>query len=784
MTTVIRNPRVHLHFFLTLLAAVLAAAHVQDSFVELLLDLVFWGGVYAVGLSCGWQNSQRQQPAYETISQGVAVIAVLVFATTSFAQGIGAATLKFLIWIQAARNVTLSTRRDLYFGFAVSFIVLLYAAAQSKQSSCLLFMVAYALTGTFALVASYLDERQQQAYGGAHHTSRSVALPANITGLSLAILGVSLALYFLIPRPPAAHIGGFIGIGGERYDAQDWLDEAENDPGKADENPPSELAEAGAASEAGEKGDDGSNSPKRSLDTFSYAGFGERLDIHHQSPDRLSNEVVLYLQSDRPLYLRGAVFDTFDDESWQKRFARTQKLKLDNGRLTFGVDDARDLVHQTITLQQDLPSIIVAAERVHMLQFPGDVIARDPYGVLQAPSALKRDTVYSVKSRIVAVADRPASGPEALSDPEPYLQLPTSLPPRIGELAKTVASGADNDLYRAIAIEQHLRNAYQFTFDTVIPSQGRIPLEAFLFATRRGHCEYFATAMAIMLRTQGIPSRLATGFSATNLNPLTGYYEVRGLDAHAWVEAYFPEHGWVLFEPTAYYNLPSDQPAPSTGEALMAYVQNLAKAAEISAPASIGTSILSASATALRRLKQRLKDIWRWIGDLCTTVWHLFSGYGMYVLLAGLLLGVLIYYGRYPVLATFSHWRLTQVYKGSNQAFALACYDELERLCTRYGLRRKAALTIDEYQAWLLSIHPNLQEPLQAITEGFRVARYRDIASESHLETRPLFAGFQTINRRLLHTVSRPSPLGYLRRADTLIPARLRSRLKRRRPEG
>ena len=72
----------------------------------------------------------------------------------------------------------------------------------------------------------------------------------------------------------------------------------------------------------------------------------------------------------------------------------------------------------------------------------------------------------------------------------------------------------------------------------------------FLFETKTGHCEYFASAMAIMLRLQGVPARLVTGFSATNKNPLTGYFEVRALDAHAWVEAYFPAHGWVTFEPT------------------------------------------------------------------------------------------------------------------------------------------------------------------------------------------------------------------------------------------
>ena len=93
---------------------------------------------------------------------------------------------------------------------------------------------------------------------------------------------------------------------------------------------------------------------------------------------------------------------------------------------------------------------------------------------------------------------------------------------------------------RARRIEEHLRGKdYSYTLD--LPKQTPAdPVAYFLFDRRRGHCEYFASSMALMLRTIGIPSRLATGFQSGTFNPLTGWYLVRGTDAHAWVEALFP----------------------------------------------------------------------------------------------------------------------------------------------------------------------------------------------------------------------------------------------------
>jgi hypothetical protein len=128
------------------------------------------------------------------------------------------------------------------------------------------------------------------------------------------------------------------------------------------------------------------------------------------------------------------------------------------------------------------------------------------------------------------------------------LQLPP-LDPRIPELARAMTAGATTDLERARAIERRLRADYGYTLE--LPDhEVADPLAYFLFTRRKGHCEYFASAMTVMLRTAGIPARLATGFQSGVYNPITDFWLVRASDAHAWVEAWIPGRGWTTFDPT------------------------------------------------------------------------------------------------------------------------------------------------------------------------------------------------------------------------------------------
>jgi transglutaminase-like putative cysteine protease len=137
-----------------------------------------------------------------------------------------------------------------------------------------------------------------------------------------------------------------------------------------------------------------------------------------------------------------------------------------------------------------------------------------------------------------------------LIDRQRYLQLPTNqLDRRIPELARTFADHASTDLERARAIERHLRNDYGYTLE-LPQKEVQDPLAYFLFKRKKGYCEYFASAMTVMLRTLGIPARLVTGFQSGIYNPINEQWVIRAADAHSWVEGWIPGYGWTTFDPT------------------------------------------------------------------------------------------------------------------------------------------------------------------------------------------------------------------------------------------
>jgi len=132
-----------------------------------------------------------------------------------------------------------------------------------------------------------------------------------------------------------------------------------------------------------------------------------------------------------------------------------------------------------------------------------------------------------------------------------YLQLPEDFSPLIRDLAEEITRGVETPYDRAVAITNYLRREIKYVnpLPEPPPDQGD-PLEWMLFDTKIGFCNYYATAEVMMLRSIGIPARMAVGFAQGELDPQTETYTVRNLDAHAWPEVYFPEIGWVEFEPT------------------------------------------------------------------------------------------------------------------------------------------------------------------------------------------------------------------------------------------
>lgn len=140
----------------------------------------------------------------------------------------------------------------------------------------------------------------------------------------------------------------------------------------------------------------------------------------------------------------------------------------------------------------------------------------------------------------------PADYPSGIT--EPYLQLP-AVDPRVVDLARQVTADFDNPYDKARALERYLRTRFGYTLELPrVPEED--PIAHFLFERRKGHCEYFAASMTVMLRTQGIPARLVNGFLTGEYNEVGENYIVRARDAHTWVEVYFPGVGWIEFDPT------------------------------------------------------------------------------------------------------------------------------------------------------------------------------------------------------------------------------------------
>ncbi|MGH9781344.1 MAG: DUF4129 domain-containing transglutaminase family protein, partial [Candidatus Acidiferrales bacterium] len=162
-------------------------------------------------------------------------------------------------------------------------------------------------------------------------------------------------------------------------------------------------------------------------------------------------------------------------------------------------------------------------------------------------AAMHYDAVSQIPIvRSQKLRDAPAVYPAQISST--YLQLP-KLDPRIEQLAEQITAHAPTAYDKAANIELYLRTHFGYTLD-LSDMNHRDPLAYFLFVKRAGHCEYFASAMVVMLRTLGIPARYATGFLPGEYNDLAHDYIVRASDAHSWVEVYFPGYGWITFDPT------------------------------------------------------------------------------------------------------------------------------------------------------------------------------------------------------------------------------------------
>jgi transglutaminase-like putative cysteine protease len=281
------------------------------------------------------------------------------------------------------------------------------------------------------------------------------------------------------------------------------------------------------------------------------AGFSDLITLDAIGSARGNREVLLRLRfapQEEPrqeIRLKAATYERYDGRTWRASGEGTPVVAGPGGTFTLGPGATRQRAEVWL-LPWASTSLPLPVQAVGLQVARVGALGRDRGGatklLFMPPTTLRYD---------VDLADEPVFdglAPPRLDDPqEPALQAEGATP-RVAALAAEVM-GEGSALARVQRLEQHLAGTYRYSTEFVGRS-GQLPLERFLFEERRGHCEFFATAMVVMLRSQGIPARFVTGFLGGEPSNFEGYYIVRQGNAHAWVEAWVPEVGWQLFDPT------------------------------------------------------------------------------------------------------------------------------------------------------------------------------------------------------------------------------------------
>jgi protein-glutamine gamma-glutamyltransferase len=292
-------------------------------------------------------------------------------------------------------------------------------------------------------------------------------------------------------------------------------------------------------------------------------GFSDRVRLGDIGRLKTSDEIVMHVRLEtsgarlsKDLRWRGVALDEFTGREWIKSPAaqRFEKKESDSGLFQVGTtEDLRRLTSQTFFIEPLDTPVLFGLPRIVALQGRLPFVRVDSEGSIQSRLHDQERAVYKVYSDTVT-PDPSVLRTDRLNyyvSAARYLSLPDNLDPRIRQMTRDVLTqaGARNGYDAARAVESYLRDNYGYTLD--LKAGGPDPLADFLYNVKEGHCEYFSTAMAVMLRTQGLATRVVNGFLPGQFNSAADAFTVRQSDAHSWVEVYFPEtNSWVTFDPT------------------------------------------------------------------------------------------------------------------------------------------------------------------------------------------------------------------------------------------
>ncbi|HEY2300849.1 MAG TPA: transglutaminaseTgpA domain-containing protein [Acidimicrobiales bacterium] len=524
-----------------------------------------------------WRTRDREGLGRKAVVALGAIAALAWFITTIAPQAGGtfadaqAPLAELLLMIQVLHGLDVPGRRDLLFSLLSSAVLMAFAGALSTSMALVPYLIVWGVAAASALVLAHRSELTDMATLGGetrHGGHRDAVRPVvKVVALSIAtglaffsVLppgGTSRSLLFpsqilkLLPIPSAgalsnSTLGAGNPTGGTTFGA-----------------------EAKAGSRAGTRA------------SFGYFGFSTSLDLSARG--RPDHTLVMRVRADRPALWRGQTFDVWDGRTWTISDQRTRTLEglppidvpppPENGATPTG--DGQFV--QTYYVAQPGPNLVFGAAPISKVYFPDRRVYELSDGTLRSGVEIGRGTVYTVVSQPATVGasalEKSDSGPAVLPPAitSRYAQPPV-ITPRVQDLARQATARVTTTYDKVIALEDAIATRTQYTLNAPPLPAGADAVDQFLFVDHRGFCEQIATSLTVMLRSLGVPARVAAGYAPGLRNPFTGLYEVRASDAHLWTEVWFPGIGWQSFDPTAVVPLAGDQPSYHAGTGLGAYL--------------------------------------------------------------------------------------------------------------------------------------------------------------------------------------------------------------------
>ena len=427
------------------------------------------------------------------------------------------ATVHLVLFGMVVRLFSLQRARDHYMLAVLSFLMVLAAAVLTVDSVFLFAFAGFLLVAVITFVLMEMRHSLAEAHARAHeprlaspYGRMAYVLLATAPLLVLMIMAGSFLIFFLLPRVSSRYLSAYTST---------------ND-----------------------------------LST----GFTDRVQLGRIGQIQQSSAVVMHIEIENDLQgaydlkWRGVALNRFDGKMWSNAFGPNVLRPGRDGsyHLTPATDHAPSpplpgrRIHYRVLMEPLGANVFFLAERPKTLSGNYRQLSTDAGGAVYNLDTEHPINRYEAESQPVypdadQLRQAPNTVPEGMDE---YLRLPP-LDIRITKLAEDITAEVPSNYEKAVALELYLQTRFGYTLDLPrrVPED---PLADFLFERKKGHCEYFASSMAVMLRSLRIPARMITGFRTGEFNDLTGQYVVRASNAHSWVEAYFPGAGWISFDPT------------------------------------------------------------------------------------------------------------------------------------------------------------------------------------------------------------------------------------------